>query len=230
MNQGRLSVKFRDRTKKFVASAVRLLVALPKGREEVRTLGKQLLAAKGIHYFVTRFGPTRLRSLAFDEKYRRGDWNFKGESSDELSSTIRKYLHGGDLLILGCGGASILDGFEPTAFSSVLGLDLSAEAVRLASRFARENILFQTGDMVTFQCPRAYDVILFSESLYYVPPSQQEEVLKRLVGHLKLGGVFIVTLAQSKRYHAIIELIRRCFQIVEDRKFSGSERHLLVFR
>jgi hypothetical protein len=39
---------------------------------------KQLLAAKGIHYFVTRFGPARLRGMAFDEKYRRGDWSFKG--------------------------------------------------------------------------------------------------------------------------------------------------------
>jgi SAM-dependent methyltransferase len=147
-----------------------------------------------------------------------------------LPSTIRKYLRGGDLLILGCGGASILDSFEPAAFTSVLGLDLSAEAVRLASRFATENILFQVGDMVTFQCPKAYDVILFSESLYYVPPSQQEELLKRLARHLKPRGVFIVTLAQPKRYSAIIELIRRCFQAMEDHTFANSERHLLVFR
>jgi 2-polyprenyl-3-methyl-5-hydroxy-6-metoxy-1,4-benzoquinol methylase len=191
---------------------------------------KRLLAAKGIHYFVTRFGPAWLRGLAFDEKYQRGDWNFKGESSNELPSVVQKYLRGGDLLILGCGGASILDSFEPAAFSSVLGLDLSTEAVRLASRFARENILFQVGDMVGFQCPRDYDVILFSESLYYVPSSRQEEVLRRLAGNLKAEGALVVTLAQARRYHAIIELIRRCFQVVEDRKFSNSERHLIVFR
>lgn len=190
---------------------------------------KQLLAARGIHYFVTRFCPARLRGLAFDEKYRRGDWNFKGESSDELPSVIRKHLRGGDLLVLGCGGASILDSFEPAAFTSVLGVDLSTEAVRLASRFARNNIVFQVGDMVTFQCPKDYDVILFSESLYYVPSSRQEELLKRLAGHLKPGGVFIVTLAQAKRYHAIIELIRRSFNVLEDRKFENSERQLLVF-
>ena len=191
---------------------------------------KQLLAAKGIHYFVTRFGPSRLRSLAFDEKYRCGDWNFKREGSDELPLVIRKHLRNGDLLILGCGGAAVLDSFEPAAFSSVLGLDLSSEAVRLASRFARENILFQLGDMVTFQCSKDYDVILFPESLYYVPSSEQEDLLKRLAGHLKPGGVFIVTLAQARRYHAIIELIRRSFQVLEDHKFANSERHLLVFR
>lgn len=42
-NQGRLPVEFRDRTKKFAATTIRLFVKLPKGREEVRVLGRQLL-------------------------------------------------------------------------------------------------------------------------------------------------------------------------------------------
>jgi len=91
------------------------------------------LAARGLHYFVTRFGWDSLRSAAFDEKYRRGDWNFEGEASQELSSIVRKYLRGGDLLIMGCGSASILQGFDSSTFVSVLGLDLSTEAIRLAS-------------------------------------------------------------------------------------------------
>ena len=45
MNQGRLSTEFRDRTKQFAAATIRLFVKLPKGREEVRILGKQLLRA-----------------------------------------------------------------------------------------------------------------------------------------------------------------------------------------
>ena len=43
MNQGRLSTEFRDRTKQFASAAIRLFVRLPKGREEVKVLGKQLL-------------------------------------------------------------------------------------------------------------------------------------------------------------------------------------------
>jgi len=42
---GRLKEEFRGRTKKFAASAIRLFVKLPKGREEVRVLGRQLLRA-----------------------------------------------------------------------------------------------------------------------------------------------------------------------------------------
>jgi four helix bundle protein len=43
MNQGRLSTEFRGRTKEFAAATIRLFVKLPKNREEVKVLGKQLL-------------------------------------------------------------------------------------------------------------------------------------------------------------------------------------------
>ena len=41
--KGRLSEEFRGRTKGYAAGVIRLYVKLPKAREEVRTLGKQLL-------------------------------------------------------------------------------------------------------------------------------------------------------------------------------------------
>jgi four helix bundle protein len=43
MNQGRLSEEFRNRTMNFAKSIIRLFVKLPKNREEVRVLGRQLL-------------------------------------------------------------------------------------------------------------------------------------------------------------------------------------------
>jgi hypothetical protein len=41
--KGRLSDEFRGRTKKYAAGIIQLFVKLPKAREEVRVLGKQLL-------------------------------------------------------------------------------------------------------------------------------------------------------------------------------------------
>ncbi len=41
--KGRLSEQFRARTKRFAAGTIRLFVKLPKTREELRVLGKQLL-------------------------------------------------------------------------------------------------------------------------------------------------------------------------------------------
>ena len=43
MNKGRLAEEFRGRTKSYAAGVIRLYVKLPKTREEVRVLGKQLL-------------------------------------------------------------------------------------------------------------------------------------------------------------------------------------------
>ena len=43
MREGRLSEKFRTRTKKFAALVIRLFVQLPKNREECLVCGKQML-------------------------------------------------------------------------------------------------------------------------------------------------------------------------------------------
>ena len=43
MKSGCLPEQFRSRTKSFAAQIIRLFVKLPKDREEVRVLGKQLL-------------------------------------------------------------------------------------------------------------------------------------------------------------------------------------------
>lgn len=40
---GRLSLEFRDRTKRFGSSAIRLFMSLPRHREEVSVCGKQFL-------------------------------------------------------------------------------------------------------------------------------------------------------------------------------------------
>jgi four helix bundle protein len=43
MNQGRLPENLRGRTKAFAAATIKMFIKLPKAREEVRILGKQLL-------------------------------------------------------------------------------------------------------------------------------------------------------------------------------------------
>lgn len=191
---------------------------------------RRILTARGVHYFVTRFGPQRLRSMAFDEKYRQGDWRFQGDSTGELPELVRRYLKKGDLLVLGCGGSSILEGLEAEGVNSVLGLDLSEEAIKLAARYASQKVTFQIANMETFECPRSYDVILFSESINYVPSARQISLLHRLGRHLKPGGTFVVTVAEAKRYQDIIERIRANFLMLEDHTFPGSTRHLLIFQ
>jgi SAM-dependent methyltransferase len=190
----------------------------------------RLLGVKGVHYVVSRFGPARLRGIAFSEKYLNGDWNFDRDQNGELRDIVSTYLRQGDLLLLGCGAASVLDGLESRGLASALGVDLSVEAIRRARRFASAKVTFQVADMEKFQPPRCFDAILFSESLYYVAAWKQVTVLEKLAAGLKPGGVFVVTLADARRYEDIIERIRSHFHMIEDRPFKGSNRQLLVFR
>jgi 2-polyprenyl-3-methyl-5-hydroxy-6-metoxy-1,4-benzoquinol methylase len=189
----------------------------------------RLLAIPGIHYFVRRFGSAKLRGMAFDGKYQRGDWNFHSDTR-ELPQIIQRYLNSGDLLILGCGSTSILADLDKSALKSVTGIDLSSEAIRLANRFASDRMSFRVSDMEAFESSSEYDVILFSESLYYVPLGRQLRLFRNLVRHLKSNGVFIVTLAEPERYSSILALIRTNYRLLEDRPFLGSTRHLIVFR
>lgn len=191
---------------------------------------RRLLAARGIHFLVTRFGPRRLRILAFDEKYIRGDWSTLTDGSGELPVLTRNYLHEGDLLIMGCGGSSVLSAFGAGDLNSALGVDLSPEAIRIASQYSSAKVAFEVADMTSFKPMRSFDVILFSESLYYIPADHQARLLRRLSDYLKPSGVYIATFAQPLRHRYILETIRQRFEVIEDRPFAASRRHLMVFR
>jgi 2-polyprenyl-3-methyl-5-hydroxy-6-metoxy-1,4-benzoquinol methylase len=146
--------------------------------------------------------------MAFDAKYKDGSWRFEGDATGELPRVVTRYLRRGDLLVVGCGGASILQGLGADHYRSVLGIDVSPEAIDLAGRYASSTVTFQVADVETFNSAARFDEILFSESLYYVAASRQIELLNRLSGLLKPGGTFVVTVADPTRYRRLIERIR----------------------
>jgi trans-aconitate methyltransferase len=192
-------------------------------------LGCRILALKGVHWLATRWGGKRLSSISFDEKFRRKDWDFSGESPD-LVQLVEKYCLGGHLLLLGCGTASITKALAPGSYDTLLGVDLSKEAVSAATAFANERIRFEVGDMTRHQSSEKYSVILFSESLYYVNSFSRKKLLMRMRQQLAPQGWMIVTIADPRRYSSILSMIRRNFAVEVDRSLNASERHVVVFR
>ena len=191
---------------------------------------RNFLGIPGIHYLVTRFGGPRLRAASFDQKFNRGDWDFNLDRSAELVSVVEQYAHKGHILMLGCGSASIVSALAPECFAEFVGVDISPEAISRASRRATPRIRFTIGDCTTYACERAYDLILFSESLYYISPFHRKALLKRLASHLAPTGSIVVTIADPKRYSGIVCMIRKNFSVIEDRPFQSGDRHLIVFR
>lgn len=196
----------------------------------VSTWIKAFLGLPGIHFLLTRFGNSRLRAASFDEKFNRGDWNFTLDRSAELVSIVEQHAHQGHILMLGCGSASLAGVLAPDSFAGFMGVDISPEAIRRASSGENHKVRFTVADFTAYRCPRAYNVILFSESIYYVGPFRRKALLKKLATNLVPGGVIVVTIAEPQRYAGILRLIRNNFTLIEDRLFHTGERHLIVFR
>jgi hypothetical protein len=112
-----------------------------------------LLTCKGVHFLATRFGPRSLRAKAFDAMYDNGTWRSVGDTKGELPATILRHLGDGNLLLLGCGEARVLEGLPDERLQRVVGIDLSPAAIGLAQSHANERIRFAVADMVAFECP-----------------------------------------------------------------------------
>ena len=188
-----------------------------------------MLSLPGVHFLITRFGPQSLRKRSFDEKFRDGSWNFAVDKSSELVCLLEKYAMNGHVLMLGCGAAGIASVIDPQKFKSLLGVDISEEAILRAKQHETDKVAFQVGDMVAHQCARNYDLIVFLESLYYVGVLQRKRLLRRLAERMTDRGRIVVTLSQPKRYAGILKMVRRNFHVDEDRFFAGSSRYLIVF-
>jgi len=75
---------------------------------------------------------------------------------------------------------------------SAEGLDISARMLELArQRFP--DITFHHADVCTWQPDASYDFISAWDSIWHVPLSEAESVLRKLCGMLSPGGVLITT-------------------------------------
>jgi SAM-dependent methyltransferase len=98
----------------------------------------------------------------------------------------------GKALDVGCGSSGrIIDlmlknGFEPA------GIDASERMLELA-RARHPDITFHRGDICRWELPHPYDFISAWDSIWHVPLSEHEHVLRKLLSGLGGGGVCIFT-------------------------------------
>lgn len=191
---------------------------------------KKVFAHRGIHYILTRFGGPVLRRRAFDQKYSDGSWDyFDKDHSFEMVKVVEKYARKGRILDIGCGTGILASMMKPDAFKHYLGIDVSPEAIARAQQSKSEKIHFEISDIQNYKCNDTFDLILFEESLYYVP-FFRKRLLRRCVRWLRSQGLVIVTMADPSRFTGMVKMIRKNFHIIEERHFPNSQRLLLVFR
>jgi trans-aconitate methyltransferase len=190
---------------------------------------KGLRVAKGVFYLLTRYAGSAMRRCSFDEYYKSGRWDYlDSDHSREMVRVVEKYANKGRILDMGCGPGILVSLLNPGSFEYYRGIDASSEAIALAQKRAGEKIGFEIGDIQSYECEDNFDLIVFEESLYYVPFFRYQ-LLNRYAKWLRPGGVFIVTVADPRRYAQMIRMIRGKFRVLEDRSFQNSKRLLLVF-
>jgi trans-aconitate methyltransferase len=196
----------------------------------MRRLG-WFLALPGVHYLISRHAPRALKVVAFDERHRSGKWSYSvDDKSADLVAVIEMYANGGRILCLGCGSGSLARVLKQSCFSLFVGVDLSPVAIDQARSYQVERTSFQTGDIEDYPMSGVYSVIVFEESLYFIRRSAHLRILQRCREHLSPRGVIVLTNADPARFSSMQRMIRRNFNIIQDRLLGQSPRHLFVIQ
>ena len=199
----------------------------------MRPIQKIQNVSRGI---LQKWGPTSTRRNLWNTEFANGRWDYIDSTPEDcVYLFLRKYLRGGSLLDLGCGSGNTGTELETNSYSNYIGVDISDVAIEKAkersarARRARRNRYFQA-DIVKYVPAVNHDVILFRESLFYVPLARTRTMLYRYRKYLKPDGVIIVRMCDRDKYSAIIRMIESNFQVVEKHSPIVTTSILVVFR
>jgi trans-aconitate methyltransferase len=178
--------------------------------------------------FLKRYGPTGIKGAIWNEELATF---VDPPNIDPVTPLIEKYAAGGRILDLGCGTGFLGEYLDANKYSAYLGVDISDSTVEGAiKRRASSKLRFAVSDIATYAPEQTFNVIVFNDSIYYIPFSKIRKVLNRYRTHLADGGVFVVRIADGKRFAKIIEEIRNNFTVVESFSPGGTNIVLMAFK
>jgi len=184
------------------------------------------------------WGTPGIKRGLWDGEYSKGRWDHCEHSPKALVyEYVERYAKGGSILDLGSGSGNTATELKSEAYRSYTGVDVSQVALDKAQGRSetagrgRQNQFLQ-GDFMAFVPPEKYDVILFRESIYYVPLFRVTRVLDRYRPFLAVDGVVIVNVGPSatKKARQILDLIENNFQVIEKYAPAGQSEFVAVFR
>ncbi len=182
-------------------------------------------------------GPKGIKRSLWNAEFATGRWEGLAQTlGDCIYPFLEQYGKDGSILDLGCGSGNTGTELSANAYHDYTGVDISDVATDRARKRAEEDGRSEKNryiqcDISTYEPTRQFDVILFRDSIYYVPGPKHKGMLDRYSKFLKPGGVFIVRLwTGSGKYSSIVDFIEGNFQIVEKNVSGPSKTVVLVFR
>jgi len=195
------------------------------------------IAQRGMSYVrgvLKRYGPSSLKERLWDKEFASTHWDFIDNTlGDKVYIHLAKYTPNGNVLDMGCGPGNTANEMAADSYKTYLGVDISKVALEKAAKRTAENgrtekNTFQQADFISFTTNRKFEVVLFRESLYHVPPAQVKDMLDRYATFLTDGGLFIVRLyttdmngpQKKARPLEVLSIIEREFDVVEKAEYD----------
>ena len=182
-------------------------------------------------------GTKRIKRSLWNAEYAGGRWDHLARTlGDCLYPRLEQYGNGGSILDLGCGSGNTGTELDANTYHDYTGVDISDVAIDKARERAEEDgraekTRYIQWDITSYEPTQRFDVILFRDSIYYVPRPKVKGMLDRYSKFLKRGGVFIVRLWTVKgKLRSTVDLLETNFEIVEKIVSGPSDTVVLVFR
>lgn len=183
---------------------------------------------------IHKYGSEVLKKRLWNRDYSRGMYGYGCSAGDFLYPYLVKHAHRGSILDLGCGEGTTENELDQQAYTECVGVDISDVAIARAKAWSERTgrvgrNKFNCCDIARFVPSQEFDLILFRDSLYYVPLSKIKATLDRYSDFLKEGGCFVVRLYDGIRYASLVEIIEANFSVLLKR-FSEGGAVVIVFR
>ena len=186
--------------------------------------------------FVKRWGPTSLKQRLWDSEFQTGQWGYLDQTVDDpIYDILEKYLRDGEILDIGCGSGNTGNELDGRSYSRYTGTDISEVAIQQARARSEQNgrgekNRYLRSDMESFVPDGKYDVILFRESIFYIPLPKVKSTLDHYVSFLKPEGVVIVRMCDREKYRGIVNILRMNYSVQETHDVENAKDVIIVFR
>ena len=182
-----------------------------------------------------KWGSSGAKRELWNKEFSEGRWNnIEDTSGDVIYSFVEKYTARGSILDLGCGSGNTGCELNPACYREYLGVDIADVAVEKAKERSKaigrdEKNAYVQSDIETFMPAKKFDVILFRESIYYMPKSRIGPILDRYSNFLAPAGVMIIRWHDKQQADGLIPLVEVGRKMVE-KHISETGPIVLVFR
>jgi predicted TPR repeat methyltransferase len=191
----------------------------------------------GLRGVLQGYGSLKVKSALWNAEFASGHWDsLEKTSGDCVYPWVEKYAVHGSILDLGCGSGSTGVELALDSYRDYTGVDISDVALANAEERSQEagraqKNRFDKSDFSSYTPGGKYNVILFRESIYYVPQRKVKPMLDGYAGHLAASGVFIVRLfdGDSDRSRQLVKMFENDFNVLERYTHPDSPALIVIF-